>query len=81
MVVEYLSNQKIKLKCPHCNKAELIKREDRNGMYASGFVPQPYDCPNCGREWEQDKEGNWHSHACTDREVWSPDGKKLLWSQ
>jgi len=64
------------VKCPHCNKAELIKRKDK--MYSSGFVPQVWDCPKCGREWTRDKEGNWHSHACTDYEVYSSDGKKLI---
>jgi transposase-like protein len=70
------------MKCPHCPRkgtprtTELIKREGR--IYEVGFVPQPYDCPNCGREWIQDKDGNWESKCCTDQEKWSPDGKKLL---
>lgn len=69
------------MKCPHCPRkgtpetTELVKRVDR--MYESGFVPQVYDCPNCGREWTQDAQGYWHSHGATDIETFTPDGKKV----
>ena len=69
-------SSQITIKCPSCQKANLIKRNDHNGMYAYGFVPQPYDCPNCEREWTFEN-GLWYSHCCTNKQVYNPETKTL----
>jgi hypothetical protein len=45
--------------CPHCNGGRLVQ---------SNATDWPYDCKECGRGWEIDKEGTWHSVGATDKE-------------
>jgi hypothetical protein len=39
-----------------------------------------HNCDVCGRGWHQDEKGNWHSHFATDVEIYSPDGKKIIYN-
>lgn len=72
--------REIVMDCPHCgvkpHDTKLVRRNYAH--YRTGELPPTYDCPNCGREWTQDEQGNWVSSGCTDIEKWSPDGKTLI---
>lgn len=53
--------------CPHCNGGRLLQTSQTDW---------DYDCKECGRGWEIDMEGNWHSVGATDKETFTP--KEIL---
>lgn len=71
-----------KTRCPHCPRkgiprtTVLVKRTF--GYYKTGRLHATFDCPNCGREWIKNADGNWQNAGSLDKETWSPDGKKRL---
>lgn len=63
------------MKCLHCNRGKL---EKKGHIFQHDY--DMYSCPVCSRGWHQDEKGNWHSHFASDVEIYSRDGKKVLYN-
>lgn len=63
------------MKCPHCNRGTL-----GNPYHVFQYDYDLYTCSTCHRGWSQDKKGRWHSHFASDCEIFSKDGKRLLYN-
>ena len=59
------------MKCPHCYRGKLIKRKP-SPIHPYGY----FDCDECGRGWEVQKDGTMISEGATDKEVYDPKTKK-----
>lgn len=65
------------MKCPHCNRGNL--QELKSPFFYS--TPKiTHGCPVCGRNWGKNNKGNWVSFFASEKEVYSNNGKKLLYN-
>jgi len=68
-IEKILYEEKI-MKCPHCNRGNLIKRELRP-HHPYGY----FDCDECGRGWNVQEDGTMISEGASDRERYDPKTK------